>query len=243
MRKPFDLRRPRAISRAAVMDEGNRASDHGIPGEQANVLSAYARWAPIYDFVFGKLLFFGAFFDRGRELAIDHINTRTGSVLEVGVGTGLSLSRYRPDLDVTGIDLSPDMLKVARHRVAIEKLSHVRDLIEMDAGNLRFDSASFDTVAVMYVITVVPHPKAVLDEVARVLKPGGEAIIVSHFAANHGWRGWLERRIVPVTQWLGWRSDVPIDLILGQPDLEHVETRRLPPLGVFSIVRLKKVGG
>lgn len=243
MRKPFDLRRPRAVTRAAVMDDGSSAADHRTLGEQANVLSAYARWAPIYDFVFGKLVFFGAFFDRGRELAIDHINTRSGSVLEVGVGTGLSLARYQPHLAVTGIDLSPDMLKVARRRVAAENMSHVRDLIEMDAGNLKFATASFDTVAVMYVITVVPHPQAVLDEVARVLKPGGEAVIVSHFAANHGWRGWLERRIVPITQWLGWRPDFPIERILRHPDLEPVETRRLPPLGVFSIVRLKKVGG
>jgi phosphatidylethanolamine/phosphatidyl-N-methylethanolamine N-methyltransferase len=211
--------------------------------DQALVLSAYARWAPIYDFVFARLFGFGAIFDRGRSLAIAHINTRQGTVLEVGVGTGIALSRYQPHLAITGIDLSPDMLAVARRRVMREHMSHVRDLIEMDAAALTFESESFDTVAVMYTITVVPRPELVLDEVARVLKPGGEAVIVSHFAANHGWRGGLERLLVPLTRRLGWRSDFPLAGILNHPDLALVETSRLAPFGVFSIVRLRKTSG
>jgi len=211
--------------------------------DQAIVLSAYARWAPIYDFVFAKLMFFGAFFDRGRRVAIDHINARTGKVLEVGVGTGVALGRYEPHLAITGIDLSPDMLAVARRRAIRDHLSNVRDLRVMDAGDLAFADASFETVVVMYTITVVPHPEAVLGEVARVLKPGGEAVFVSHFAAAGGWRGRLERLLVPITRRLGWRSDFPVDRILHHPDLTHIETQSLPPLGIFSVVRLRKVGG
>lgn len=242
MRKRFELRRSRAITRAAVIGDPKTQRERNAADEQETVLSAYARWAPVYDFVFGKLVFFGSLFDRGREMAIDHINTLSGNVLEVGVGTGLSLGRYKRQLTVTGIDLSPDMLKVARRRVSDERMTHVRDLIEMDAGDLKFETASFEAVAVMYVITVVPHAQTVLDEVARVLKPGGEAVIVSHFAHEGGWRGRFERLIVPVTRWLGWKSDFPISRILNNPDLDHIETRHLPPLGIFSLVRLKKRG-
>jgi phosphatidylethanolamine/phosphatidyl-N-methylethanolamine N-methyltransferase len=231
---------PRNTVRSAVINDGTPPAERAPRFNQAIVLSAYARWAPVYDFVFARLVFFGSLFDRGRELAIDHINTRTGKVLEVGVGTGVSLGRYAPHLAVTGIDLSPDMLALARQRTLKYHLSHVHDLQEMDAGDLKFETASFETVVIMYTITVVPHPQTVLDEVVRVLKPGGEAVFVSHFAANEGWRGRIEKMLVPITRHLGWRPDFPVSLILNHPELEHVETRKLPPLGVFSIVRLRK---
>jgi len=234
---------PRSIAQTAVIDDGSHVTDRPARLDQEIVLSAYARWAPVYDFVFAKLVFFGAFFDRGRQIAIDYINTRTGRVLEVGVGTGIALGRYAPHLAITGIDLSPDMLAVARRRAMRDHLSHVRELIEMDAGDLAFANETFDTVAIMYTITVVPHPQTVLEEVARVLKPGGEAVFVSHFASSQGWRGRLERLLVPITKRLGWRPDFPVSRILQHPDLEHIETRRLTPLGIFSIVRLKKIGG
>ncbi len=234
---------PHAAAQSVAIDEGHKLADRSPRLDQEIVLSAYARWAPVYDFVFAKLLFFGAFFDRGRQIAIEHINTLEGRVLEVGVGTGVALGRYAPHLAITGIDLSPDMLAVARRRAVREHLSNVRELIEMDAGDLAFANASFETVAVMYTITVVPHPQTVLEEVARVLKPGGEAVFVSHFASSQGWRGRIERWLVPITRHLGWRPDFPVSRILQHPDLELIETRRLGPLGVFSIVRLRKIGG
>ncbi|MEJ1160869.1 class I SAM-dependent methyltransferase [Prosthecomicrobium sp. N25] len=209
--------------------------------DEATVRAAYARWAPVYDFVFGRLALFGRFFDRAREAALAHINTRSGTVLEVGVGTGIALARYRPQLRVTGIDLSPEMLAVARRRVAAEKLDHVEDLLEMDATRLAFPDAAFDTVAVMFTITVVPHPDSVMAEVERVLKPGGEAVVISHFAAEGGWRRALEDRLTPITRKLGWRPDFPVARILNRPRLELVEIRPLPPIGIFSMVRLRRV--
>ena len=230
----------RAPARSAVSDELDFRESARPRLDQDMVLAAYSRWAPIYDFVFARLFFFGAFFDRGRELAIAHINTRQGSVLEVGVGTGVALGRYSPHLSVSGIDLSPDMLAVARRTVVKGHMSHVRELREMDAGELDYPDAAFETVVVMYTITVVPHPDKVLSEVARVLKPGGEAVFVSHFASETGLRARFERMLTPVTRRLGWRPDFPMSRILAHPDLKPVETRRLPPLGVFSIVRLQK---
>lgn len=212
------------------------------PLDQTTVLAAYARWAPVYDFVFGRTALFGRAFEAARETALDHINTRAGTVLEVGVGTGIALGRYASHLRVTGIDLSPDMLAVARRRVAEQGLSHVDALLEMDAGRLTFPDAAFDTVAVMFTITVVPHPDQVMAEVERVLKPGGEAIVVSHFASDVPWRRRIEDALTPVTRRLGWRPDFPVARILGRAGLRLVETRPLGPLGIFTMVRLVRTG-
>lgn len=222
-------------SESATATEGTPRLDQGT------VLKAYSKWAPIYDFVFGRMALFGAFFDGARRAAIDIINGRAGHVLELGVGTGLALSRYARHLTITGIDLSPDMLAVARKRVADEGLDHVEALLEMDAGALNFPTATFDLVVVMYTITVVPHPDQVMDEVARVLKPGGRAFFVSHFASEQGWRAGLEATLTPMTKKLGWRPDFPVSRVTGHPRFSHVSTTHHPPLGVFSIVELERL--
>ena len=126
--------------------------------EESAVLDAYRRWAPVYDHTFGLIA------REGRRHAVEVINARDGRVLEVGVGTGLSLPDYEDHLEVVGIDLSPEMLEKARERVATGALDHVTGLHEMDAGDLRFPDASFDTVVAMYVMTVVPEPEQVMRE-------------------------------------------------------------------------------
>ncbi|MGI9383290.1 MAG: class I SAM-dependent methyltransferase, partial [Methyloligellaceae bacterium] len=134
----------------------------------ASVQRAYRRWAPIYDLTFGRIA------EAGRLHAVEIINRRKGTVLEVGVGTGLSLPRYADHLKITAVDLSPDMLARAQERVEDEGLSNVVGLHEMDAGALEFDDESFDTVVAMYVMTVVPDPERVMAELERVCAPGGE---------------------------------------------------------------------
>lgn len=213
--------------------EGNARLD------QSTVLKAYHRWAPIYDFVFGKS-FVGALFETGRKAAVATLNRTEGRLLELGVGTGLSLPLYAPHLAVTGIDLSPDMLAVARRTVAEKRLGNVEALIEMDAGALDFPDASFDTVAVMYVITVVPHPRQVMDEVARVLKPGGTAVVVGHFAAESGPRAAFETLIAPLTEKLGWRPDFDPSIVTGHPAFETAGIERLKPFGLFTLARLTR---
>ncbi|MCE1237668.1 MAG: methyltransferase domain-containing protein [Hyphomicrobiales bacterium] len=225
-------------SAAEIRDERvlSGASAEEARLDEKAVLAAYSRWAPVYDWVFGKV------FEAGRRRAVEVINAREGRLLEVGVGTGLTLPRYKSHLKVTGVDLSPDMLAVARRRVEDGRIETVEALHEMDATRLAFEDSSFDTVAVMYTITVVPHPGEVLAEVARVLKPGGEAIFVSHFASDGGLYGFVEKLLTPFTKKLGWRPDFPVSRILGRHDLEHVETRRLGILNLFAVVRLRKVG-
>src|SRR5215472_19244702 len=144
---------------------------------QAIVKKAYARWAPVYDLVFGAL------FDRGRQAAIAAAERVGGRILEVGVGTGISLPSYSPRNRIIGIDLSEAMLRKARRRVAELSLTNVEQLEVMDAENLSFPDGSFDVVVANHVISTVPNPEAALDECARMLRPGGEMILLSRIGA------------------------------------------------------------
>ncbi|MEE8099294.1 MAG: class I SAM-dependent methyltransferase, partial [Hyphomicrobium sp.] len=118
--------------------------------DEGAVRDAYRRWAPVYDHTFGRIT------RQGRRNAVEVINTaQQGRVLEVGVGTGLSLPDYARHLEIVGIDLSPEMLKKARERVGSEGLENVTGLHEMDAADLRFPADSFDIVVAMFVMTVV----------------------------------------------------------------------------------------
>src|SRR6267378_4070382 len=136
------------------------------------VEKAYDRWAPVYDLVFGPV------FDRGRQAAIAAAERVGGRILEVGVGTGISLPDYSRANRIFGVDISEPMLRKARERVAQLNLDHVEGLEVMDAQHMAFPDASFDVVVAQYVITAVPDPEATLDEFARVLKPGGEIILL-----------------------------------------------------------------
>ncbi len=144
------------------------------------VTASYRRWAPVYD------ASFGAFTRLGRRRAVEAVNRRSGTVLEVGVGTGLSLRHYAPHLAVTGIDFSAEMLARARARVDALGLAQVVALRRMDARALDFPDASFDTVVAMHVISVVPEPERVIAEMARVCRPGGEVVLLNHFLHEHG---------------------------------------------------------
>ena len=195
------------------------------------IRTSYRRWAPVYDSTFGRIT------RMGRQRAVQAVNRGRGRVLEVGVGTGLSLSSYAPHLEVTGIDYSEDMLERARKRVAAERLAHVRELRQMDARTLDFPDGHFDTVVAMYLVSVVPEPERVMAEIARVCRPGGQVIIVNHFARERGFLAWIERVFAPLAGWLGWHPDFPKARILGQGALEVTEERSL---GLFTFIRMEK---
>ena len=199
-----------------------------------SIQAAYKRWAPVYDSTFGRVA------AEGRKQAVAHLNKGAGHVLEVGVGTGLSLPDYKPHLDVTGIDLSREMLAKAREKVARKGLSYVNGLFEMDASDLTFEDGSFDAVVAMYVMTVVPEPEEVMHELARVCRPGGEILLVNHFSEDDGARGWIERRMAPFGDTLGWRPVFEKSRVMVCPQLELVESRRLKPFGLFTMLRFRK---
>jgi phosphatidylethanolamine/phosphatidyl-N-methylethanolamine N-methyltransferase len=205
--------------------------------DAASVRHAYRRWAPVYDLTFGLVA------EAGRKHAVRIINRRKGRVLEVGVGTGLSLPCYGEHLTITGIDLSPEMLAKAKDKVERKKLGNVTSLHEMDAGALAFPDESFDTVVAMYVMTVVPEPDRVMRELERVCAAGGEVILVNHFSQEEGFRGWLEGKLAPFADLLGWRPVFGLDQVLVCEDLRLAERHALRPLGLFTMLRFVKEPG
>jgi phosphatidylethanolamine/phosphatidyl-N-methylethanolamine N-methyltransferase len=199
---------------------------------------AYARWAPVYDLVFGAL------FDRGRRAAIAAAERIGGRILEVGVGTGISLPGYSSQNRITGIDVSEPMLRKAQRRVADLSLTNVEKLEVMDAEHLSFPDASFDVVVANHVISTAPNPEAVLDECARMLGPGGEMILVSRIGADAGLRHLVELLLQPIVRRLGWRSEFPWDRFARwterRTDMRLIERRPMPPFGHFSLLRFAK---
>ena len=122
--------------------------------DKQTVTKAYARWAPVYDLVFG------AVFERGRQAAIEAAERIGGRILEVGVGTGISLPDYSRANRICGVDISEPMLRKARERVGALAMTNVEGLWVMDAEHLAFPDESFDVVVAQYVITTVPNPEA-----------------------------------------------------------------------------------
>ncbi len=198
------------------------------------ITSSYRRWAPIYDMTFGRIT------HAGRRHATRVVNQTGGQVLEVGVGTGLALPYYAPEIEVTGIDFSEDMLERARAKVAEENLWHVKELRQMDARALDFEDASFDTVVAMHLISVVPDPEQVMAEMARVCRPGGQILLVNHFAREEGWLGWVERGFAPLADLIGWHSNFSKERVLGVGCLQLVEETPLTALGLFTYLKLTR---
>ena len=214
----------------------------GAALDRGQIQKAYARWAPVYDLVFG------AVFERGRMAAIEaaeaHCGAGGGRILEVGVGTGISLPDYARINRIVGIDISAPMLRRAHERVIEHKLANVEALAVMDAKHLAVPDASFDAVVAQYVITAVPDPEATLDEFARVVKPGGEIVLVNHIGAERGLRKVGELAFAPVARRLGWRPEFPWARLTAwaarTPSVHLIERRPMPPLGHFSLIRYGK---
>jgi phosphatidylethanolamine/phosphatidyl-N-methylethanolamine N-methyltransferase len=209
--------------------------------DKQTVTKAYDRWAPVYDLVFG------AVFERGRDAAIEAAERVGGRILEVGVGTGIALPHYSRGSRLCGVDISEQMLRKAQERVTELGLSNVEGLWVMDAERMTFPDDSFDVVVAQYVVTTAPNPEATLDEFARVLKPGGEIILVSRVGAEAGMRRALEHWFAPAARKLGWRTEFAFERYAKwaerTPEVRLVERRAMPPLGHFSLIRFAKEGG
>lgn len=215
----------------------------GADIDHRSVERAYARWAPVYDAVFGKV------FAPGRAAAIiaaeEACGVKGGRILEVGVGTGISLPDYAHRNRIVGVDLCEPMLRQAVERVAEHKLTHVDILSVMDAERLALPDASFDVVVAQFVITAVPNPEATLDEFARVTRPGGEIVLVNHIGAESGPRKVFEACFAPVARKLGWRPEFPFarltDWAARHGGVRLIERRPMAPLGHFSLIRFERL--
>lgn len=205
--------------------------------DKSLVEKAYAGWAPIYDVVFGAVC------AAGRDAAVRAAERVGGRILEVGVGTGISLEKYLQRNRIVGIDLSEPMLRRARARVSKHRLANVETLAVMDAEHLGFPDAFFDVVVAQFVITTVPNPEASLDEFIRVVKPDGEIVLVNHLGAEAGPRRDFERGFAPFARRLGWRPEFPFARLAGWAEgagVQLIERRPVQPLGHFTLMRFRK---
>jgi phosphatidylethanolamine/phosphatidyl-N-methylethanolamine N-methyltransferase len=196
----------------------------------ASVDRVYAKLSPVYDVVFGAVL------QPGRVAAIDRMAIQPGNrVLEVGAGTGLTISLYPRDCHVTAIDLSAPMLERARARVARERLTHVR-LLEADAASMTFADDTFDSVFAPYVISVVPDPVRVAHEMRRVCRPGGRIVLLNHFRSTNRMWAWVERLISPFTVHIGFKADLDMAGLLRQTRLRPISIEKVNFPPIWSVV-------
>lgn len=202
------------------------------------VARAYAHWAPVYDAICGPIL------ASGRRAAAHAASRIGGRILEVGVGTGLLFDDYTRDAEITGIDLSERMIAQAHKRLHSGKYPHVKNLLIMDAHRLAFADASFDCVVIPFVITLVTHPEGVLSECARVVKPGGEIVLVSHLYSESGVLAAIERWTARPTSVLGLRPNFPFrriaDWVHRNGDIAALERRKVRPFGAYTLVRMQR---
>lgn len=210
----------RALSATAV-------ENHFVEG-------VYDKLAKVYDLIFGPTL------HPGRLQAIERMNIQPDErVLEVGVGTGINLSLYPSDAKITGIDYTASMLEKARERVAKKGMRNAR-LLQMDAADLKFPDDSFDIVYAPYLISVVPDPVQVAQEMRRVCRPGGRIIFLNHFLSPNAILSRLERLISPMTIHIGFKSDLDLPAFLAQADLHPISIEKVNIPRLWSLVTCVK---
>lgn len=197
-----------------------------------NIIRTYRFYAPFYDQVFGPV------FDPGRRALTDAVSSlRPRSVLEVGVGTGLTLDHYPATTRVVGIDLSSAMLSVAQRKIGQMDRSDVQ-LVAMDAENMAFPDGAFDCVTLPYVLSVTPNPTRFVQEIRRVCRKGGTIFILNHFSGSRFW--WLlERTVQPMAGKIGFRSDFSYAEQILKHDWEVRSVREVNFLGLSKLVEIR----
>jgi ubiquinone/menaquinone biosynthesis C-methylase UbiE len=200
---------------------------------------AYARWAPVYDMLCGPV------FLNGRRAAAQAAGDVGGRILEIGVGTGLSFEDYDASTEITGIDISEPMIARARDRLQTGRYPYVKELRVMDAHALEFPDAAFDCVVGQFVITLVEAPELVLSECARVVKPGGQIILVNHLYSEKGLAAAIERMLARKARTLGLRPEFPFQRLENwahaHGGAELIERRKVKPFGLYTLVRFRRI--
>jgi len=197
-----------------------------------DTIRTYRLFSGSYDIVFGPV------FHPGRKAAVRIANDLPGQrILEVGVGTGLSLPHFRPDSRVTGIDVSAEMLAKARRRAERLRLAHVEGLHVMDAENLEFADSSFDAVLALYVASVVPNPARFAAEMRRVCIPGGTIVVVNHFTSENPLLRFGEKRLARLARHIGFHADFPFDAFRRDSQLSIREVRPSNLFGYWKLLR------
>lgn len=197
-----------------------------------SVRRTYGRYAPWYDWLFGAVLEPGR-----RRLTQAASALQPQHLLEVGVGTGLTLAHYPAEARVTGIDVSDQMLARARQRAQALPARQI-ELRAMDAERMDFADASFDCVTVPYVLSVTPHPAQLVSELRRVCRKGGHILILNHFSGSRFWWA-LERCVTSVADRIGFRSDFSYEEHVLTHDWQVVSVQPVNLLGLSKLVVLR----
>jgi phosphatidylethanolamine/phosphatidyl-N-methylethanolamine N-methyltransferase len=190
----------------------------------------YSNYAGVYDQIFGRI------FHESRESAVRRLNVKPGErILEVGVGTGLALPLYPSHCEVVGIDFSAGMLEKARERMEAHGLSNV-ELLRMDAGQMKFQDDSFDTVMAAYVVTAVPDYRKVISEMIRVCRQGGRIIMLNHFSNGNKFIAAVEKVISPLCKHIGFRTDLSLNTVLEGTSLMVARKEKVNPMRFWHLV-------
>jgi phosphatidylethanolamine/phosphatidyl-N-methylethanolamine N-methyltransferase len=194
----------------------------------------YSRFSHLYDTIFSWL------FGEHITAAIHSLNIPPGArVLKVGVGTGLSLAAYPPHCEVTGIDIAPEMLQHARRKIIEHGWRHCH-LQQMDALDLEFAASLFDYVTSFHVISVVPDPVRMMQEIYRVCKPDGTMVIINHFRTDKPILDSLTGALDPLTRRLGWSTTLRLSDVCSGVPLDVEQRRKTAPFSLFTVVRAAK---
>jgi phosphatidylethanolamine/phosphatidyl-N-methylethanolamine N-methyltransferase len=200
----------------------------------STIRASYRRLSLVYD------VLEGAIFHSGRKDAVGLANRRPNQrILDVGVGTGLALPLYRRDAWVVGIDASPEMLERAQGRVRRKRLTNIAGLLEMDAQKMAFADRSFDAVVAMHVASVVPDPLKLIAEMKRVCVPGGDIVVVNHFASSGGPLRVIEEAARPFAEVIGFRPDVRLMHLADGARLQIVQMRRVNLGGYWRLIHFR----
>lgn len=196
----------------------------------AKVEQVYSNYASLYDHTFGKI------FRESREAAVHGLNVHPGEqILEVGVGTGISLPLYPRECHIVAIDFSAGMLEIAKERVQKYQLHNVA-LLRMDAAQMDFPDDSFDTVMAAYVVTAVPDYRKVVSEMIRVCRPGGRIVMLNHFRNGNKFIAAVEKMISPLCKHIGFRTDLTLNSVLEGTSLLVARKKKVNPLRFWHLV-------
>lgn len=201
--------------------------------QETDVIRCYKRYAPLYDLLFGRV------FHQGRKAIIKELKEiAPDNVLEVGVGTGLMLPMYPKSVEVTGIDISADMLDKAKQKISPHCEASI-SLLQVNGESLPFNDDHFSCVTLPYTYSVTPNPEQLIREIRRVCKPDGHIIIANHFSGVKSPWALLEKMVSPFATKIGFQSDFSYQKYVEQVDWKITKSYSCNLLGLSRIVVIK----
>jgi len=238
IRKPSDTVRHGSLADRSRSDQASNADSDHKPSKSPptpHTSQIYRNLAPVYGMVWP------IFARRNIQDSIKAMRIAPGAkVLEVGVGTGLSLPAYPRHAEVTGVDLSEDMLAKAKERIDESGWTNIT-VQPMNAEELDFPDASFDIVTSFHVVSVVSNPKRMMSELTRVCRPGGRILIINHFRSAKPWIARMVDSAGSVTRHLGWRTDLRFDDVVAELPLRMDRRSKPSPVSLFTVMSATKL--